>query len=421
MTGEWRETSLDELIDVKHGFAFKGEFFRGEPPGDILLTPGNFAIGGGFKADKFKYYDGPVPDEFVLSEGDLIVTMTDLSKDADTLGYPAFIPSNSGGCRFLHNQRLGKVVLKGKDAIDLRYLHYLMCSQEYRHEVVASATGTTVKHTSPDRIKRFRFRLPPSDEQRAIAHILGALGDKIELPRRMNETLEAMAQALFKSWFVDFDPIHAKEGHDPSLPKAIADLFPDRFQGSELGEIPAGWRVGRLDEILVLQRGFDLPTPERTPGPYPVIAASGPNGTHNQFMVRGPGVTTGRSGVLGNVFYIHEDFWPLNTSLWVRQFKHSTPTFAFHLLRDLDFSLFNAGSAVPTLNRNHVHNLPVVIPSMSTIQAFEDLIIPILKRQKSNVDESRTLAAIRDTLLPKLISGELRVKDAEQVLKACGL
>jgi len=418
MTGEWRERSLGELIDIKHGFAFKGEFFCDEPRGYILLTPGNFAIGGGFKGDKFKYYEGPVPVEFVLHEGDLIVTMTDLSKQTDTLGYPAFVPTASDGRRYLHNQRLGKVVLKDEEKSDLRYLHYLMCCQDFRDEVLASATGTTVKHTSPERIKRFRFRLPPLPEQHAIAHILGTLDDKIELNRRMNETLDAMARALFQSWFVDFDPVRGKaEGCDPSLPKPIADLFPDRFEDSELGEIPAGWRVGRLDEVLVLQRGFDLPTLERTPGPYPVIAASGLNGTHNQFMVRGPGVTTGRSGVLGNVFYIHEDFWPLNTSLWVKQFKHSTPTFAFHLFRGLDFSLFNAGSAVPTLNRNHVHYLPVVIPSMSTIRAFEDLSVPLLKRQKANVDESRTLVALRDMLLPELISGELRVKDAERFVE----
>jgi type I restriction enzyme, S subunit len=149
-----------------------------------------------------------------------------------------------------------------------------------------------------------------------------------------------------------------------------------------------------------------------------VIAASGPNGTHNQFMVRGPGVTTGRSGVLGNVFYIHGDFWPLNTSLWVKQFKHSTPAYAYNLLRGLDFASFNAGSAVPTLNRNHIHNLPVIIPPIDIIQAFEELAVLLLKREKANVDESRTLAALRDALLPKLISGELRVKDAEQFVAA---
>ncbi|MCK4596755.1 restriction endonuclease subunit S, partial [bacterium] len=191
MVGEWIEKTLGDLIDIKHGYAFKGEFFRDEPPGDILLTPGNFAIGGGFKADTLKYYDGPVPDEFILHESDLIVTMTDLSKNSDTLGYPAFIPPSGEGRRFLHNQRLGKVVAKNREDVDLRYLHYLLCSREYRHEVIAGATGTTVKHTSPERIKKFRFLLPPLPEQRAIAHILGTLDDKIELNRQMNRTLEA--------------------------------------------------------------------------------------------------------------------------------------------------------------------------------------------------------------------------------------
>lgn len=261
MAGEWVEKSLGDLIDIKHGFAFKGEFFRDEPPGDILLTPGNFAIGGGFKADKFKYYDGPVPDEFVLRKGDLIITMTDLSKNADTLGYPAFVPSSSEGRRYLHNQRLGKVVANDKEAVDLQYLHYLMCSQEYRHEVIASATGTTVKHTSPERIKRFRFLLPLPSEQRAIAHILGTLDDKIELNRRMNETLEAIARAIFKSWFVDFDPVRVrrgdscgrpKEGRDkpcPYMAPEILRLFPDSFEESELGEIPKGWRVSTLGDL----------------------------------------------------------------------------------------------------------------------------------------------------------------------------
>src|SRR6185312_14641255 len=102
--------------------------------------------------------------------------------------------------------------------------------------------------------------------------------------------------------------------------------------------------------------------------------------THNAFMVRGPGVTTGRSGVLGKVFYVHGDFWPLNTSLWVKEFRHSTPAYAFHLLHGLDFRLFNAGSAVPTLNRNHVHNLSTLLPPMGLIRAFERIAAASLKR-----------------------------------------
>jgi type I restriction enzyme, S subunit len=109
--------------------------------------------------------------------------------------------------------------------------------------------------------------------------------------------------------------------------------------------------------------------------------------------------------VLGNVYYIHDDYWPLNTSLWVKEFKASTPAYAFHLLRGLNFDSFNAGSAVPTLNRNHVHNLNVIIPPISIIQAFDTVVVPLLNCQKANDDQSRTLA----TLLPKLLSGELSV------------
>ena len=120
----WSDIALSDVMDIKHGFAFPGENIRGEPPGNILLTPGNFAIGGGFKGDKFKYFDGPVPGDYVLHEDDLIVTMTDLSKQANTLGYPALVPKPTGA-RFLHDQRLGKILIREGAAIDKRFLSYL--------------------------------------------------------------------------------------------------------------------------------------------------------------------------------------------------------------------------------------------------------------------------------------------------------
>jgi type I restriction enzyme S subunit len=277
----------------------------------------------------------------------------------------------------------------------------------------ASQVGTPGIATPLASLRSIHLILPPLSEQRAIAHILGTLDDKIELNRRISATLEEMARALFKSWFVDFDPVRAKaEGRDTGLPQEIAELFTIRFIDKELGDVPEGWEVGRLDDLIVLQRGFDLPATARTAGRYPVIAASGPSGTHDQFKVRGPGVTTGRSGVLGKVFYVHENFWPLNTSLWVKEYKHSTPSYVFHLLRRLDFNIFNAGSAVPTLNRNHVHNLPVVMVPMELIRAFDTMVVVLMRRGKENGNESQTLATIRDTLLPKLISGELSVKEA---------
>jgi type I restriction enzyme S subunit len=303
--------------------------------------------------------------------------------------------------------------------LDRKYLYAFLRSPGFRAQLATRAGETDMApYVSLTSQRGLSVVFPPIDEQRAIAHILGTLDDKIELNRRMSETLEAMARALFKSWFVDFDPVRAKaEDRDPGLPQPLADLFPDSFENSDLGEIPKGWQVGPLDSVLVLQRGFDLPATQRTSGAYPVLAASGPSGTHNEFMVRGPGVTTGRSGVLGKVFYVDDDFWPLNTSLWVKEFRHSRPAYAFHLLLGIDFASFNAGSAVPTLNRNHVHNSPTLRPPMGLIDKFERVATESLDRQKHNDDQSRTLAALRDTLLPKLISGELRLKAAERAIE----
>ena len=254
---------------------------------------------------------------------------------------------------------------------------------------------------------------PPKAYQDDVAKILTALDDRITLLRETNATLEAIAQALFKSWFVDFDPVRAKmEGRTPEgMDEATAALFPDGFEESELGLVPRGWRVGTLQDLLVLQRGFDLPAQDRVPGEYPIIAASGPSGTHKVAMAKGPGVVTGRSGVLGRVFLELDDYWPLNTALWVKEFRAATPCYAYELLCLLDFSSFNAGSAVPTLNRNHVHSLRYLIPSKNCVEAYEGLAIQLHQRVRVNQKHAQTLATLRDTLLPRLISGQLRLPD----------
>jgi type I restriction enzyme S subunit len=264
--------------------------------------------------------------------------------------------------------------------------------------------------------------LPPVAEQKAIAHILGTLDDKIELNRKTNETLEAIAKALFKSWFVDFDPVRAKaEGRPTGLPAEISDLFPDSFEDSELGEIPSGWEVGGLEEFLVLQRGFDLPAPQRIKGAYPVVAASGVSGNHNEPMAFAPGVVTGRSGVLGKVFYIQTDFFPLNTTLWAKEFRLATPIYGYFLLCDIDFAVFNAGSAVPTLNRNHLGSLRFPLPPKALVVSFTEVAVDLMKRKEGIVAETSNLSATRDALLPKLISGEIRIPDAEKMLEEVGI
>ena len=206
------------------------------------MTPGNFAVGGGFLADKPKYYAGPVPDDYILQEGDLVVTMTDLSKAGDTLGYPALVPRILGR-RYLHNQRIGLVEIKEGAEADKRFLFYRLRASDYRHHILATASGSTVRHTSPGRIHEFETTLPAITEQRAIAGVLGALDDKIEQNRRTARALERLADAVFLAWFVDFEPAKAKAAGAtffPSMPQPVFDALPTRFVDSEIGPRAGG-------------------------------------------------------------------------------------------------------------------------------------------------------------------------------------
>lgn len=309
--------------------------------------------------------------------------------------------------------------IKLKD-VELRtYLKTVLESSAGKHLVDAVLNTTVQKTLNLKDIRRLPIPMPSPKIIAGISAISESLTDRITLLRETNATLEAIAQALFKSWFVDFDPVHAKlAGLAPEgMDEATAALFPDAFVESTLGLVPQGWRVGQLDDLLVLQRGFDLPAQDRTPGTFSIIAASGPSGTHHKAMVKGPGVVTGRSGVLGRVFLEFDDYWPLNTTLWIKEFRAATACYAYELLRLLDFKSFNAGSAVPTLNRNHIHGLPYIVPAKSCIDAFEAIVRPLHERVKDNEQQAQTLASLRDTLLPRLISGQLRLPEAQEKLE----
>jgi type I restriction enzyme S subunit len=300
-----------------------------------------------------------------------------------------------------------------------RYLFAALRSPVVQEQIGQMHVGSLIPHFKKGDFHRLLVPMIDPDAQRFIGDLYFNLSAKIDLNRRMNSTLEAIAKTLFESWFVDFDPVRTKsQGRQPSgMDAKTAALFPDRLVDSPIGLVPEGWSVGRLDDALLLQRGFDLPAREQVPGPFPVVYASGPSSTHHKAMVKGPGVTTGRSGTLGQVFLVHDDFWPHNTSLWVKEFRRSGPAHAYFLLRAISFGQFNAGSAVPTLNRNHVHSLPVVLAPQPIIDSFEMAAMTLLRRHHRNVNESHRLVAVRDALLPKLLSGELRVDEADRLVE----
>jgi type I restriction enzyme S subunit len=225
--------------------------------------------------------------------------------------------------------------------------------------------------------RQMAITLPPLPEQRAIADVLSSLDDKIDLLHRQNKTLESIAETLFRQWFIE--------------------------------EAQPVWEDGFIVDLFILQRGFDLPATQREPGHVPIVAASGHNGVHLHSQVKAPGVVTGRSGVIGSVFYVQEDFWPLNTTLWIKEFKKGTPLYSFYVLKNLDLEAMNAGSAVPTLNRNHVHLIHQKVPPKELMKEFEDIAAVHYKKIHSNQTQIRTLEKLRDSLLPKLMSGEVSI------------
>ena len=189
----WRVASLNEIITVTHGYAFKGEYFSDEETEDVLLTPGNFKIGGGFNYSKLKYYNGDFPKSYVLNRGDVIVTMTDLSREGDTLGYSALVPEIIGK-KLLHNQRIGKVVFKKRHFHSFIYL--LMQQESYRNFILGGATGSTVRHTSPSRICEFQFVLPDKEVLEQFEITIGAFFDLIESNQQQIQSLIQLRDSL---------------------------------------------------------------------------------------------------------------------------------------------------------------------------------------------------------------------------------
>lgn len=180
--------TLGDYIRIRHGYAFKGEHITTEDNGVVLVTPGNFAIGGGFKEKKCKFFSSKYPAEYILQPGDLIVTMTDLSKQGDTLGYSALVPDSDR--IYLHNQRIGLVDVFNPEA-DKDYIYWFMRTLQYQKSVVATASGSTVKHTSPSRICEIEVELPLIEEQRKIALLLNAIEKKIHNSSQINDNLVA--------------------------------------------------------------------------------------------------------------------------------------------------------------------------------------------------------------------------------------
>lgn len=369
--------------------------------------------------------------------GDVIFT------HAGNIGQVAYIPPNSQYARYVISQRQFYLRCDLSKA-DPAFVSYFFHSNDGQHKLLANASQTGVPSIArpSSYLKTIELSLPPLTEQRAIAHILGTLDDKIELNRKQNETLEAMARALFKAWFVNFEPVRAKlEGRWqrgqslPGLPAHLYDLFPDRLVESELGEIPEGWRIGSLGEVAVHPRRSVQPGEIKDETPYIAlehmpkrcIALSEwgvANGVEsNKYEFKQGEILFGKLRPYFHKVGVAPVDGVCSTDIVVIAPK-LPQWFGFvlgHASSDAFVEYTNAGSTgtkMPRTSWTEMARYTVVLPHENVATAFNQHIQAASEEVSAKIHESKTLAQLRDTLLPKLISGELRVPDAERIVGA---
>jgi type I restriction enzyme, S subunit len=281
-------------------------------------------------------------------------------------------------------------IFETKDAntLNIRYLYYAL--RPALSQFQAASIGAATQYLTKPILDNFKVSLPEIDQQDKIVSILSSYDDLIENNKRRIELLEESARQLYKEWFMRF-------------------RFPGHEHVKIIDGVPVGWTPCYVGDLFTLQRGFDLPVSDRIDGNIPVYASTGINGYHNEHKVKGPGLVTGRSGSLGKVIYISKDFWPLNTALWIKEFKQVDVCFALYLLRNLKLENYNGGAAVPTLNRNDVHSIETFLPPQNMLESFSENIKPVFAQIDLLDEQNIKLTKARDLLLPKLMSGAINV------------
>jgi type I restriction enzyme, S subunit len=451
MSSEYRVLQLGAVASVRSGYAFKSSDMGSE--GHPLIKIANIApprvhLDSCDRISKEVISRTPNADRYLLRKGDILIAMT-----GATAGKTGRFPSTSEDCYL--NQRVGKVYVTDNNNIDEEYLYQVLSRREFADEILSLADGSAQGNISGSLIETYKFSIPPLIIQKGIARILGTLDDKIELNRKINATLEAMAKALFKSWFVDFDPVRAKaEGRPTGLPADISDQFPDSFEDSELGEIPSGWRVVELGTLYTIGKGGiwgdDTCSGEEftevsclrgidchnlASGSIPLVPSRWVKRSQIEsripedgaILVEGSGSFCGRS-LLWEEKYLQLFERPVVYSNFC---KRLTPTcskvyapVAWMALRGCydsnEVANFRTGTAFPNLDTSGLlKGVSIVLPSEGVAKAFQDS--HYLRNRVDLMAQSILLENIKDALHPKLISGEIRISDAEKMLEEVGV
>ena len=282
--------------------------------------------------------------------------------------------------------------VRAKETIYPRYLYYLLSQDSFFEYVMAGSKGCKMPRGDKQQIMQWDVKIPEIGEQIRIAEFLSSIDSKIELNRRINENLEQQAQALFKSWFVDFEPF--KDG---------------KFVDSEQGMIPEGWKVGNLEELVEVKYGKDHK--KLAPGTIPVYGSGGIMRYVDQYLYNKESVLIPRKGSLNNVMYINRPFWTVDTMFYTRMKIEGIAKFIYLFMSPKDLLSMNSGSAVPSMTVDILNKIQIITPPINIIQKFECIMKPIFTKMDLCSYENQKLSQLRDTLLPRLMSGELEIKD----------
>ncbi len=430
MAGDTGTTSLGDLCDpdrgITYGIVKVGDFVSDGVP----VIRGGDIRNGRIQIDHEKRVSTKVSQQFqrtILRGGELVINLI-----AEP-GHTAIVPPELAGSNV--SRDVGVIPLN--TSVDHRYVDYCLKSPMAIRWLTSRLQGSVTQKINLATLRDVPIPTPPLAEQRAIAHILGTLDDKIELNRRMSETLEAMARALFKSWFVDFDPVRAKaKGRDPGLPQPLAELFPACLVESELGEIPEGWEVGRFGDVVEQLRDQENPLsfPDVLFHHFSIPAFDEGQTAKAEF---GESIKSLKSRVPPGVILISklnpeiERVWMVDVRPGERTVCSTeflvlcarppfTRGYVYCLARSPVFRQQIEGLVTGT-SKSHqraqvesILNLAAVKPPLSIVAAFDRVADGMLARTLECRRDSRMLAAVRDTLLPKLISGDVRVKDTER-------
>ncbi len=315
--------------------------------------------------------------------GDIVFTQR------GTLGQVAMIPDGAPFETYVVSQSQMKMTVDPQKA-DSRFIYYWFTSRDTIGSIVSRNSSSGVPHINLTVLRNFEIPVPDRDSQTRIADVLSAYDDLIENNQKRISLLETAARLLYREWF-----IHLR--------------FPGHEHVAVIDGVPDGWQRVELGSVLTMKRGYDLPATRRTHGPVPVVSSSGITGYHSEAKASGPGVVTGRYGTLGEVYFVENEYWPLNTALYVSDFKGHDPLFVFQMLKSLLRGVGTQKAAVPGVDRNVLHTMPVVWPPAALRQAFVETVRDYRRQIRILTAMSDKLGEARDLLLPRVMSGEVAV------------